>query len=196
MAASAPNDRASADATPEPTLADVKARFTLRLPQSSDAASLAEAWSRAVLQQAINANLSSGPPPTALSAVRADLLMHVCKEIKRLVTERETEVILRVPPNSARSIHRQMKAIYEDSLNEYILTWAFWDAELDGAGSLDGVKGDRVVFKTKEAVDSASAELTRIGTTFKRKRDEENKPYLLVIEKAADISKYLAKPKK
>jgi hypothetical protein len=176
----------------EPTLADVKKRFRDRLPKGADSGGLAEAWSRAVLQQAINANVSAGAPPTTLAAVRADLLMHVCKQLKRLVSERETEVLLRLSPTSARATHRLMKATYEDALYDHILDWALRDASLDGKGQFDGVRGDRVVLGSKDALDAALAELVRAGWRIARKRDEENKPYLLYVEKDAGLATRLS----
>jgi hypothetical protein len=160
------------------------------LPQDWDASELAEAWSKAVMQQAIEANLSTSPPPTTLAGMRADLLMHVCKKLERLVTERETEVILRLSPSGARAVHRQMKANYEDVLYDFILKWALRDAALDGIGKFEGVRGDRVVFSTKDSFDAATTELGRAGWKFTRKRDDLNKPYLLFVETKANIAKY------
>jgi hypothetical protein len=176
----------------EPTLADVKRRFRARLPREADADGLADAWSRAVLQQAINANLSAGAPPNTLAAFRADLLMHVCRELKRLVSEREAEVLLRLSPTAARATHRLMKATYEDALYDFILDWALRDASSDGKGEFDGVRGDRVTFGSKDALDAATAELKRAGWRIARKRDEENKPFLLYVEKASGVGSRLS----
>lgn len=176
----------------EPTLDDVRKRFRARLPRGADSDGLAEAWSRAVMQQAINANVSPGAPPSTVPSFRADLLMHVCKQLKRLVTEREAEVLLRLSTTSARSVHRLMKATYEDALYDYILDWALRDANLDGRGEFDGVRGDRVVFHAKDAMEAATAELQRAGWRIARKRDEENKPYLLYVEGAAGVSARLS----
>lgn len=176
----------------EPTLANVKKRFHARLPKGADSAGLADAWSRAVLQQAISANVTAGAPPNTLAALRADLLMHVCKQLKRLVSERETEVLLRLSPTGARATHRLMKATYEDALYDYILDWALGDASLDAKGEFDGVRGDRVTFGSKDAMDAAVAELKRAGWRIARKRDEENKPYLLYVERDAGLAARLA----
>ena len=82
-----------------------------------------------------------------------------------------------------------MKASYEDVLYDFILKWALRDATLDGRGNFKGVRGNRVVFSTKDSLDAATAELTRAGWKFSRKRDDQNKPYMLFVD-AANITKY------
>lgn len=172
------------------TIEDVKLRFRARLPRHADADKLAEGWLRAVQQQAIEANLSGGPLPTTLAGLRADLLFHVCLQMKRLVSERETEVMLRVPPTTARSLHRLLKSQYEDSLSEYVLAWALRAARIDGTGKFGAVKGDRIIFSDKGAMDAAIAEFSRGGYVSEWKRGDADKPYLLFVESEANVKRF------
>lgn len=177
------------------TLDDVVDRFTKRLPVGTkDIDKLVKAWGDAVLQQAIDTNLSVTPPPTTLVALRADLLMHVCVQLDRLVSEREAEVILRLSPSGARAVHRQMLASYEDLFDEFVLKWALKDATRHKTGDRGAVKGgNRVLLASKESLDSFMAEMTRRGKRCERDRTAKEGPYLVYVDRSFDLDSYVAK---
>jgi hypothetical protein len=173
-------------------IAKVKRRFGARLGNLATGEELAEAWIAAVTQQALDLNLSAGPVPSTISGMRADLLMQVSRKLERLITEREAEVVLRLTPASARAVHRLMKAIYEDLLEEYILKWTLEGASLDKKrGSYMGVKeGHRVSFASKDAADAAVLELRRRGIPVERKTDEPKYRHLLYVGTQIEISRF------
>ena len=179
------------DLISDSALLSVKKRFRARLGGvSSETDPVAEGWLRGVVRQAVELNLGTGPVPNTLAALRADLMMHVSMELKRLVTEREAEVMLRLTPTAARSVHRSMKAIYEDLLEEYVWQWTFSGAYLDkNRGSFLTVKGGyRVSFPSKDAADAAVAELKRKGIPVERKLDEPKYENLLYVDKRVNLS--------
>ena len=194
----AQDETAAADEQPSEakTIADVTERFKARLPPTSDSAKLAKAWKEAVLQQAIDSNLAVSPPPTTLVALRADLLMHVCKKLGRLVTERESEVILRLSPSGARAVHRQMKASYEDLLDDFLIQWALAGATRLGEGKFNNLTGNRVLLVSKEAVDGFTSELDRRGKKWARNRQAKEGPYLVYVETSFDLDGYLPKKRR
>lgn len=176
---------------PDASVASVKKRFQDRLGgDQADTDKVAEAWLRGVLRQAIELNVASAPVPSTMGALRADLLMHVSVELKRLVTEREAEVMLRLTPTAARSAHRTMKAIYEDLLEDFVWKWTFSEAKLDKKrGSFMGVaNGYRVTFPSKDAAEAAVAELRRRGVPVERKTDEPKYQNLLYVDKRVDLT--------
>ena len=71
-----------------PTLSDVKARFAARLPRAGTRTDWRRRGPRRSCNKLSKRTSPPIPPPTSLGGVRADLLMHVCKQLKRLVTER------------------------------------------------------------------------------------------------------------
>lgn len=179
------------DLISDPSVASVKKRFQDRLGGDKATTDLvAEAWLRGVVRQAVELNVGSGPVPNTLAALRADLLMSVSVELKRLVTEREAEVMLRLTPSAARSTHRTMKAVYEDLLEDYVWKWTFAGAYLDkNRGSFLTVKnGYRVNFPSKDTADAAAAELQRRGVPVERKADEPKYKNLLYVDKRVDLS--------
>lgn len=179
------------DLISDASLAPLKKRFQDRLGGDKSATdSVAEAWLRGLVRQAVALNVGSGPVPSTLAALRADVLMHVSIELKRLVTEREAEVMLRVTPAAARSTHRTMKAIYEDLLEDYVWKWTFAGASLDKKrGSFLSVNdGFRVVFTSKDAADSAVAQLQRRGVPVERKTDEPKYQHLLYVDRKIDLN--------
>lgn len=179
------------DLISETAIASVKKRFQDRLGgETASTDFVAESWLRGVARQAVQLNLGTGPVPSTLAALRADLLMYVSLELKRLVTEREAEVMLRLTPTAARSAHRTMKAVYEDLLENYVWKWTFSDAYLDTKrGSFLSVKdGYRVNFSSKDAADAAVAELQRRGVPVERKTDEPKYKNLLYVDRRVDLT--------
>ena len=182
------------DWIPDASVASVKKRFQDRLGGEQAATDkVAEAWLRGVVGQAVELNVGSGPMPSTIAALRADLLMRVSVELKRLVTEREAEVLLRLTPAAARSAHRTMKAVvYEDLLEDYVWKWTFSEALLDKKrGSfLSVTNGYRVNFPSKDAADAAVAELRRRGVPVERRLDEARYRNLLYVDRRVKLTEF------
>src|SRR5438094_7808127 len=105
-----------------------------RLGRRSDGRRLAEAYLHAVQWQAFERAVGSGPPVTALGSDRIDLLMHVSKELGRLITDEEVGALMRVTPGTARRWHRELLAVYADEANPLALAWSLEDARRLGRG--------------------------------------------------------------
>jgi hypothetical protein len=91
------------------------------------------------------------------------MLTFVCREIGRLLNEDEIAALLRIPSTSARSVQKNMLAVYDD-LPDLALKDAFKRATRDGRGSQGEIKdGYRIKFKHDEDMQLVRAELDRRG---------------------------------
>lgn len=132
------------------------------LPEDQ-ATNLVEAVLDASKDQAIETIAGSGPIPSNVTALRAELVRFVCLQANRILEQREVEVLFRVTPATARSILTTMRATYEESLREQFLARMRRDAVVRPAGTADAGLRWRVVFTELATYEIARAELLRLG---------------------------------
>jgi len=105
---------------------------------SKQAEELVGHYAAAASEQMLEQMAGTGPVPSSLSAHRADLLHRTCRRAKRILSEREMAVLLRVTDSTAGTVRREMLATYEQLLQELLLDAALedcrWTTHIDGAG--------------------------------------------------------------
>lgn len=101
--------------------------------------------------------------PSNMTDARAAELHHICIAMKRLVSERETGVLFRIPESQARSVLQRMKATYEDSLRSLFLDHMRASAAVERSGSKEEGLSWTVRFTEASAYDIARTELQRLG---------------------------------
>jgi hypothetical protein len=169
----------------------VATRLKARLPLGTDVDSLARAFVRGAYLHAVETMIGQGAVPSSLVAHRAGQMMCVSRELKRLVTGREIEVMLRATPAAARSIHETMKAVYEETLKEFVLLWSLDGARLDGIGKYGSIRRGRIlVMRDTEKLDSLMKELARGGFLVERKEGDSEKPHLLYVDIRFDLTRF------
>lgn len=153
---------------------------------------LATAYQDGVMRHAEARTNGSGPVPTTLGSERGELLAYVSRSLGRLLTEDEVSALLRIPPTTARSLRKQMLAVYDD-LPDLGLQSAFVGAKRDGRADQGEISnGWRVKFSTAEKMDIARVELDRLGLMWEVMQASGSQHILLLDEKFP-IDKWLPK---
>lgn len=160
----------------------IVAALARRLPTTDGAerAALAAAYRDGVLSHAIERTTGSGSVPTNLSTERAELVAHVCRALKRLLTEDEVAALLRIPATAAKTLRKTMLAVYDD-LPLLGMQSAFVGASRDGRGSAgDITDGYRVKFSSAERMEIAQTELERQGYAWELVSSTGSRRILLI----------------
>jgi hypothetical protein len=105
----------------------------------------------------------AGAIPTQVTTMKADQLRFVCARAKRVLHQREVELLFRVPPASARAILTTMRATYEQALTEQFVAAMRADATVKATGSVNEGLTWTITFTEPGTFDTAVKELTRLG---------------------------------
>jgi hypothetical protein len=96
---------------------------------------LVDAALQAAVDETLETITGSGPLPSSMTAARAHQLHYVCLSAKRILTQREVEVLFRATPAQARAIMTTMYATYEQALRGHFRDQMIEDAEVVPSGN-------------------------------------------------------------
>lgn len=161
-----------------------------RLGEKARASELANAYLAGMADYAVQRTTGQGGVPTTLVGERVELLLHVSKQLGRLISEREVAALLRVNPGTARRLHIELRSVHEDTMRPFVYRYALQNAKSDGKGEHAGVGGVRVAFATEDQMEAFLTEAERTGLRVTRKRDEANLPWLLYVDPSFDLEEY------
>jgi hypothetical protein len=102
-----------------------------------DAHALLLAYVSGAVDLALDQVAGDGPVPTSLTSLRADLFRWTCARANRIISERETEVLLRTPSSTARSVLTAMRAMYEEALRGLFVERMRQDVTVRASGNED-----------------------------------------------------------
>lgn len=139
------------------------------------AAQLIAAVKDAASTEALELIAGTEPVPSNLLDARALRLRRVCEKLGRTLTPREVEVIFRVPPTTASSIDRRMRATYPQAVDAFMRQLVSATASATKTGSTEkGLRYD-VAFDDPAALEFAVQILQREGMTrtLKQRRVEQ-----------------------
>ncbi len=162
-----------------------------RLGTRSDGKRLAVAYLNAVQWQALERAVGSGPPVTALGSYRIDLLMHVSKELGRLITDEEVGALMRVTPATARRWHRELLAVYADEANPLALAWSLEEARRLGRGDEADVVGEKIGFPSADCRDVFVEQLERLGHPVVVLHGERTQPWVALAGDEFSVDQFL-----
>lgn len=167
-----------------------------RLGKRRDAGKLAAAYLAAVQWQAFERTLGPGPPATSFAADRIDLLMHVSKQLDRLITDEEIGALMRVTPSVARRWHRELLAVYADEANPLALKWSLEGARRLGRGEEGDVVGEKIGFPSADRRDVFIEQLERVGQSVLVLHGEPRQPYVALADDSFPVSEHIAAKKR
>lgn len=167
-----------------------------RLGGRSDGRRLADAYLHAVQWQAFERAVGSGPPVTALGSDRIDLLMHVSKELGRLITDKEIGALMRVIPATARRWHRELLAVYADEANPLALAWSLEEARRLGRAEEGNVVGEKIGFPSADCRDVCVEQLERLGHAVVVLHGEPTQPWVALAGDEFAVDRFLPKRRK
>jgi hypothetical protein len=129
----------------------------------NQAVALVDAAIHAAEMQTLETITGAGPLPTSMTASRAQHLQYVCLGAKRILSQREVEVLFRATPSQARTIMTTMAATYEQALRGH-----FRDQMIaDGVVASSGTEGTELTwtvrFTERSSYEFALDELDRLG---------------------------------
>jgi hypothetical protein len=131
------------------------------LPQDR-AETLVDAALQAALEQTFETITGAGPLPSSMTAARAHQLHYVCLSAKRILTQREVEVLFRATPAQARTIMTTMYATYEQALRGHFRDQMIEDAEVTPSGTEQAGLTWTVRFTERSSYEFALDELDRL----------------------------------
>jgi hypothetical protein len=105
----------------------------------------------------------TGPVPSNMVAVRAELLYYACVRAKRILEQREVEVLFRTLPANARSIMATMHATYEEALRQHFLERMGRGARVTAAGTDAAGLRWIIMFSDGSNFQTAWDEIQRLG---------------------------------
>lgn len=164
-----------------------------RLGRHRDGKRLAEAYLHAVQWQAFERAVGSGPPATAFGSDRIDLLMHVSKELSRLITDEEIGALMRVTPATARRWHRELLAVYADDANPLAISWSLEEARRLNRAEEAGVVGEKVGFPSADSRDVFVEQMERLGHRVVILHGERTQPWVALVSDDFPLDDYLPK---
>jgi hypothetical protein len=127
------------------------------------AAALVDAAVAGAVDQAFELINGSGPVPTTMTTTKADQLRFVCQRAKRILTQREVEILFRVTTTTARAIMATMLATYEEALHEHFLARMRADVKVIPSGTDNTRLTWTLRFNDAASIDIAWTEIERLG---------------------------------
>lgn len=124
---------------------------------------LADAAVQGAIDHAFELINGTGPVPTAMTAAKANQLRFICDRAGRLLSQREVEILFRVPSTQARSILTTMGATYEEALREKFVERMRADVTVVASGTDTGGLTWTLRFSEPSAYDIGWSELQRLG---------------------------------
>jgi hypothetical protein len=130
---------------------------------AESAEALIDAVLLSAIDQVFETILGVGAVPSAVIAVRAEQLKNMCLQAKRMLTQREVEVLFRVPATVARAIITTTNATYETALRANFLERMRSDATVTKTGSVQQGQFWSLRFSEESTYELAEAEARRVG---------------------------------
>jgi hypothetical protein len=128
-----------------------------------EAEDLVEAALQAAEDQTLETITGAGPLPSSMTATRAQQLHYVCLNAKRILTEREVEVLFRATPAQARTIMTTMYATYEQALRGHFRDQMIEDAAVTASGTEGTELTWTIRFTERSSYEFTLDELNRLG---------------------------------
>jgi hypothetical protein len=129
----------------------------------ADAADLV-AWALDAAQdQALETIAGTGPVPSGLVALKAEFLYFVCLRAKRVLEQREVEVLFRTLPATARTILATMRATYEEAIHQQFVERMRRGCTIRASGSADTMLSWTLTFADVSDFLTAWDEIVRLG---------------------------------
>ena len=117
----------------------------------------------AAQDQVLEAVAGSGAIPSTMTALRAELLYHVCLRAKRVLEQREVEVLFRAVPVSARTILATMRATYRDAIHQQFADRMRTAARVEAGGTDASTRTWTLTFSDPSDGQTAWDEVQRLG---------------------------------
>jgi hypothetical protein len=126
------------------------------------AESVVEAVLKAAENQTLETITGAGPLPSSLPAFRAQQLHYACLNAKRILTQREVEILFRATPTQARAIVTSMYATYEQALRGHLRDQMIQDADVTPSGTEDTELTWTIRFTERSSYEFALNEVNRL----------------------------------
>ncbi len=153
-----------ADVETDPRVEKAVSRFqSLAGSRDTEAQDLVKSLLSAAQDQLLETITGSGTVPSKMVAVRAELLFHACVRARRILEQREVEVLFRTLPADARAILANMHATYEEALRGQFLERMRRGARVAGAGTDRTGLRWVITFSDGANFQTAWDEIQRIG---------------------------------
>lgn len=128
-----------------------------------EAESVVDAAIRAAEDQALETVTGAGPLPSSLAAFRAQQLHYACLNAKRILSQREVEVLFRATPTQARTIMITMNATYQQALRGHLRDQMIQDADVSPTGTEESELTWTIRFTERSSYEFALNEVDRLG---------------------------------
>lgn len=133
---------------------------------AADAKSVVDAVVAAAQEEAVDQIANDALVPTSVADARVVRLARICGHLGRLLSQTEVEVLLRVPPSTARSTLNRLRAGYRQEAAEWATRIVTEQVEsVVDATTQDAGPRWRITFNDPAAIDYAVAVLRREGMT-------------------------------
>ncbi len=132
----------------------------------AEATAVVDAVIAAAEEEAIDQIANDALIPASVADARVVRVARICAHIGRLLSPTEIEVILRIPPTTARSTTRRLRALYRSEIETWIKQLVISQlAETEDAST--ELAGDRwrFIFNDPTAIEYAAEILRREGMT-------------------------------
>ena len=172
-------------------MTNIEEKLAKRLGNASDAQDLAKAYIEGVDDWAREWTSGEGPVPTTLIGERVQLLLHVSKQARRLLTDREIAALWRLTPGTARRIAAELRAMHEDTIQPFIYDYAFSGAKKAGFGEYEGTKGTIISFDSQSKLDAFVTEASRTSVDHAVKKGDAEHPHKAYVGEGIDLDRYL-----
>jgi hypothetical protein len=131
-----------------------------------EASALVDAVVAAAAGEAIDQIANDALIPASVADARVVRLARICAHLGRLLSPTEIEVVLRVPPSTARSTVRRLRALYRSEIEQWIRSLVTSQlAETEDASSELAGQRWRFTFNDPNAIEYAMEILRREGMT-------------------------------
>jgi hypothetical protein len=121
-------------------------------------------WSlQAAQDQALETIAGAGPVPSGLVALKAEFLYFVCLRAKRVLEQREVEVLFRTLPATARTILATMRATYEEAIHQQFVERMRRGCTIRASGSTETSLSWTLTFADISDFLTAWDEVIRLG---------------------------------
>lgn len=131
-----------------------------------EAGSVVDAVIAAAQEEAIEQIANDALVPASVADARVARIARICAHVGRLLSLTEVEVILRVPPQTARSTLNRLRAGYRGEVDGWIKRIVIdAKATIDDASTQESGKRWRITFNDSIAIDYAIELLRREGMT-------------------------------
>ncbi|HEU5002533.1 MAG TPA: hypothetical protein VFW71_07135 [Actinomycetota bacterium] len=128
----------------------------------ASAEQLVDATLNAHVDEALELIVGTGPVPSSVTSLRADLIRYACRRVGRILSEREVELLFRIPRSAARSILTNARATYEQELRQQALLRMRQDATVTSTGSVETGEKWRLRFTESATYETAWSEIVRL----------------------------------